>query len=1102
MFSTGNVITGTGTVIHGVASDIPYPQSERTLHMHFEEAAAGDPSGTVFYDGSINHLNATCGSTGSTSSPTGSPSESCPTAGVTGQEDGALAFDGGDYLTIGDQEAITAAEILGLNNDFTIMAWVKPTGLSGVQQIVAAQQDNSIGGVAFGLNGDKLQLQAFGVQTYATTASTGLSAGAWSHVAAQYNVMTQDVTFYVNGELLETVDGSADLLANTDDVYRIGEGFSGAMDELVIYSTILAAEDLYDVAHPGPLATSQIKVRYRHASGTVWPQLDPDGLALYLPLDESFGAETFYDLSIYGRDATCLDAQCPAITTNDPTLAVETGSTLFFDGTDDSVTMPNVLDPATTDFTAALWFKTYVLNQDRTLLQQRDGTGTGRTWLTVLSDGTVRTFLGGDALDHTTKVGQGSWHHAAVTYAHQTQTLTLYLNGEPVSTTRGVEASDGEMLLGVNKRDDSYFSGNIDEVAIFDQALTATEIGYLQQSPWYSASDVYNWLDDGDRLREWSHMVPEGLEGPYKIDLQVSDGEIPFHRKGVSAGVWTGIIDTLAPRVTFEYVTSEPLAFGAVAGANANTAQVRCSAVDDHLTETAWLCPVDNSARTEQYQDAPWYTTRLTDTQMVIGFDTLQATVLAELDASMTACDLYGQCTTCDLTGQCTTFVTEPIRYARTLAIDDVSRAEGDGGTTAFTFAVRLHGDVAGGLTVDYTTVDGSATAPSDYTATNGTLTFAGTDGEIQVITVLVNGDTDFEPDETFSVLLDNLRGGGLNVDIADNTAIGTIEDDDGTSLFIDDVSQAEGDSGATAFAFTVRLRGGIAGGVTVDYSTADGSAIAPDDYTATNGTLTFSGVDGETQTITVQVNGDMDVEANESFSVLLSNLQGSEPNIRIGDDTGVGTIENDDQDAAGSSLTIDDVSQVEGDSGTTAFVFTVQLSNDVAGGLTVDYSTADGSATAPDDYTATNGTLTFAGSSGETQTITVQVNGDTVAEADESFRVLLRNLQGGGLNVGIADDSGVGTIENDDDGVVVGAENRIFLPVVVSQFDLAQVAEAQRDSTTEPAASAPPEMRTEASPDTTEDAPTAPAEGADGVSDEPEDLSHQLFLPLISGDE
>ncbi|MCB0188745.1 MAG: hypothetical protein KDE31_30960, partial [Caldilineaceae bacterium] len=190
---------------------------------------------------------------------------------------------------------------------------------------------------------------------------------------------------------------------------------------------------------------------------------------------------------------------------------------------------------------------------------------------------------------------------------------------------------------------------------------------------------------------------------------------------------------------------------------------------------------------------------------MVIGFDTLQATVLAELDASMTACDLYGQCTTCEITGQCTTFVTEPIRYARTLAIEDVSLAEGDGGTTAFAFTVRLHGAVAGGLTMDYTTADGSATAP--------------------------------------------------------------------------------------------------------------------DDYTATNGTLTFSGVDGETQTITVQVNGDTVAEANESFSVLLSNLQGSEPNIRIGDDTGVGTIENDDQDAAGSSLTIDDVSQVEGDSGTTAFV-------------------------------------------------------------------------------------------------------------------------------------------------------------------------------------
>ncbi|MCB0134986.1 MAG: hypothetical protein KDD75_07755, partial [Caldilineaceae bacterium] len=85
MFIDTNIITGTNTVIGGVASDIPYPTSARTLHYHFEEAAGA----TLFYDGSVNHLNATCSG------------DACPTAGATGQEDGALAFDGNDYLTVG-----------------------------------------------------------------------------------------------------------------------------------------------------------------------------------------------------------------------------------------------------------------------------------------------------------------------------------------------------------------------------------------------------------------------------------------------------------------------------------------------------------------------------------------------------------------------------------------------------------------------------------------------------------------------------------------------------------------------------------------------------------------------------------------------------------------------------------------------------------------------------------------------------------------------------------------------------------------------------------------------------------------------------------------
>lgn len=111
-------------------------------------------------------------------------------------------------------------------------------------------------------------------------------------------------------------------------------------------------------------------------------------------------------------------------------------------------------------------------------------------------------------------------------------------------------------------------------------------------------------------------------------------------------------------------------------------------------------------------------------------------------------------------------------------------------------------------------------------------------------------------------------------------------------------------------------------------------------------------------------------------------------------------------------SVTIDDVSQNEGDSGTLGMTFTVTLTGASEQGATVDYATADGTATAGSDYVATNGTVTFAaGSTPRTQSVVVTVNGDTAFEADETFFVNLTSP----VNSTISDAQGQGTIVNDD---------------------------------------------------------------------------------------
>ena len=222
-----------------------------------------------------------------------------------------------------------------------------------------------------------------------------------------------------------------------------------------------------------------------------------------------------------------------------------------------------------------------------------------------------------------------------------------------------------------------------------------------------------------------------------------------------------------------------------------------------------------------------------------------------------------------------------------------------------------------------------------------------------------------------------------------------------GTTLTIDDVSKPEGQSGANAYVFTVTLSRPRAGGVTVKYATANGSALAGSDYTPVSGTLTFDA--GETtKTITVNVIGDRQVEANETFVVNLSAPTGGTLSRR----QGLGTILNDDW----PSLSINSVRKVEGQTGETAYVFTVTLTPAGFVPVTVAYSTADGTARAGSDYRAQSGTLTFAPGQ-RSKTVTVNVIGDTVVEPDETFFVNLSAPTAATLAAG----QGLGTILNDD---------------------------------------------------------------------------------------
>jgi len=288
---------------------------------------------------------------------------------------------------------------------------------------------------------------------------------------------------------------------------------------------------------------------------------------------------------------------------------------------------------------------------------------------------------------------------------------------------------------------------------------------------------------------------------------------------------------------------------------------------------------------------------------------------------------------------------------------------------------------------VSFATADDTAVLSFDYDGNAGVLTFNPGETSKQ-ITVTTTNDTLDEATETFFVNLSL----ATNAVLLDNQGVGTLNDNDPTpSLSINDLSIAEGDSGTTAVTFTVTLSTASGQTVTVNFATADNTASSASDYQSNSGSLTF--IPGDTEeSITVLVNGDGTFEPNETFFVNLS----VPTNASVSDAQGQGTITNDDAAPPTPTFFIDELPNItEGNSGTSVVTFTVTLSPTSGNTVTVDYTTANVTASDSSDYVATSGQLVFAPGDTSKQ-INVTINGDTLVEPDETFRINLSNATGG----------------------------------------------------------------------------------------------------------
>ena len=290
------------------------------------------------------------------------------------------------------------------------------------------------------------------------------------------------------------------------------------------------------------------------------------------------------------------------------------------------------------------------------------------------------------------------------------------------------------------------------------------------------------------------------------------------------------------------------------------------------------------------------------------------------------------------------------------LSISDVTVNEA-AGTAEFTISLTAGdaGDPDSDAEVHWATSNGpapAATAGPDYTDSSGTETVP--EGGSVTIEVPIANDSIDEFDENFTVTLSN----ALRASIADATAIGTITDNDAppTTTTVGDATVAEGNSGVVNADFIVGLSGPSGKPITIRYSTFDGTATQPSDYTAEiNQDVTIN--PGATSgTISIAVNGDTTPEANENFSIGISSAPGG-GNVNIGADTqGLATITDDD---SMPTVTIGDPAAVTEENVNASFPVT--LSGPAPAPVTITWTTTDGSAVQPGDYDAASGTLNIA---------------------------------------------------------------------------------------------------------------------------------------------
>jgi hypothetical protein len=359
-------------------------------------------------------------------------------------------------------------------------------------------RDSAVGNSSYVLSkGNAYSLRVYGSQVSAVignqTVNTSFST-PYVHLVMTYkNSGSNNFNLYVNGQLKAQATASISIPVNNTSLL-LGSGFRGSIDEVVLYSSVLTA--------------NEVQQRYNLVSG---------GLVGKWKFDKGMGTLA-EDSSGYGHHGTLTNGPLWADSPLNEEFGTweEPGNALSFDGVNDYVEGgdSNLLDMGTNSHSVEAWIYLNGMNSYAPVIAKRSGGTVDFNYhiSDSANDRRMASYNGTNSVGGNTPLELNRWNY--VVWVYQAGKVYFYLNGKADGVASQVSgaANSANLFIGTdNGSTKFYLSGLVDEVALYNRALDPWEIARKYEK--YSWNLIGRWSFDetsGTTVTDSSHLKNDG----------------------------------------------------------------------------------------------------------------------------------------------------------------------------------------------------------------------------------------------------------------------------------------------------------------------------------------------------------------------------------------------------------------------------------------------------------------------------------------------------------------------------------------------------------------------------------------------------------------